>query len=134
MLFFHGRVALHPPKCEPNPRSNRQQQCPPTTPPRRRGCSESGATLAHAVLQPGLVRLTTRPEPGWTGEAYSSMIARDMRHLPTGVVTLLVTDVETPTRLLHALGGGSRGGIAGTPAETPSCVRRAQPALEVDPG
>src|SRR3954464_11209290 len=40
----------------------------------------------------------------WTANPHRSMIVRMVSDLPTGVVTLLFTDVEGSTRLLHELG------------------------------
>src|SRR3954453_14201137 len=40
----------------------------------------------------------------WTANPHRSMIVRMVSELPTGVVTLLFTDVEGSTRLLHELG------------------------------
>src|SRR3954454_8653739 len=42
----------------------------------------------------------------WTTNPHRSMIVRMVRDLPTGVVTLLFTDVEGSTRLLQELGDG----------------------------
>jgi class 3 adenylate cyclase len=44
------------------------------------------------------------PFVGWTARRRRRMIVAMVRALPTGVVTLLFTDVEGSTRLLHELG------------------------------
>src|SRR3954451_15665105 len=49
-------------------------------------------------------RCKTWHRASWTADERPPMMVAMVRDLPTGVVTLLFTDVEGSTRLLHSLG------------------------------
>jgi hypothetical protein len=73
--------------------------------------------------RPSFGSLTPPPPVRWTANGRRRMIVCDGSGLPTGVVTLLFTDVEGSTRLLHELGDGY-GEALHVPAPPVLCLRR----------